>query len=473
MASNIWLISGGTNYYISGGSASQTPYSGSGTPWTAQTTTPYEIAMNDTAGTTWTPIAAQRQEVYGGGPPFRDGQSLIYNSYGNSVDTVTIQCRATTHNNAVFLLRQLRQVLNTALYSTPCILAVQPDGATNVVYFEIYGADVQEDARFINEEAGVVAAGQALLRAVVTWRRSPHGGLLSTGETLINAVSIRNTGTGSPDNVEAYSTGTGEMIYEGGPLNIRFTPTTASSNPTTIHLASVASRSHDSSLAGTSSTTSTTFGFLDSTSASIAALFAARGLRMRVIGRFSAMSTNAEVRLFYGVGEAPAQYTRGVIPNSSVAQLVDFGAMTPTSRYLPSVTTTDSCFLEIQVRSTTGGAVSVTIDAIDILFYYDFCTIKLLSGAMNVAVNEYLYLDNVVIRTGHPVLPRHPAQAWIFTSSNTVAELCELRGTPPKYYSGSSLYAAWNSPSVAHATTQAATISVFHAPLYKTLRGAG
>jgi hypothetical protein len=27
--------------YLAGGSSSQTPYSGSGTPWTAQSTTPY------------------------------------------------------------------------------------------------------------------------------------------------------------------------------------------------------------------------------------------------------------------------------------------------------------------------------------------------------------------------------------------------------------------------------------------------
>lgn len=471
MASNIYLISGGTNYYISGGGASQTVYAGSGTPWTAQSTTPYEIAMNSTVGAPWTPTAAQRQEVYGGGPPFRDGQTPIYDSYGNVTETLTIQMRATTHDNAVALLRQLRQILNTALFSTPCILAVQPNGSTNTLHFDIYGADVQEDPRFINEESGI--SGLKLVRAVVTWRRSPHGGLLSTGETLINAVSIRNTGTGSPDNVEAYSTGAGELIYEGSPLNIKFTPTTASSDPTTIHLASVASRSYDGSLAGTSSTTSTTFEFLDSTSTSIAALFTARGLKMRVIGRFSAMSTNAEVRLYYGVGEYPAQYTRGVIPNSSVAQLVDFGVMTPANRYLPSVTAGDSCYLQVQVRSTNGAAVSVTIDAIDILFYYDFCTVKTLSSAMDVGGSDYLYLDAAVIKSGYPVLPRQTPQAWVFTSTNVASHLCELRGTPPRYFSGSSLYAAWNSALVAHATTQAATVSAFHAPLWKTLRGAG
>lgn len=469
MANQSRLISGGTNYYLEGGGK----YTGSGTPWTAVGTSPYAIGMNDTAGTTYTPLAAQRQEVYGGGPPFRNGQTLIYDSYGNVTETVTIQCRATNHDNAVALLRQLRQILNTALFSTPCQLVIQPNGASNAVYFDIYGADVQEDARFINQEAGAAAANNALIRAVVTWRRSPHGGLLSAGETLVNAASIRNVGTGSPDNIEAYSTGSGEMINEGSPLNIKFTPTTAASDPSRIYLASIAGHTYDASLSANSTTSSTTFSSLDSTSASVSSLFVARGLKVRVIGRFSAMTANAEVRLYYGVGAAPAQYTKGVIPNSAVAQLVDFGPLTIVDRFLPSVTTGDSVYLQVQVRSTSGAGVNVTIDSLDTLYYYDFCAIRVLDGSMDVSGSEYLYLDSFVVKTGYPALPRFPAQAWVYTSSNTVNQLCELRGTPIRYFAGSSLYAAWGDRLVAHATTQAATVSAFHAPLYKTLRGAG
>lgn len=467
MADQSRLISGGTTYYLEGGGK----HTGSGTPWTVVTTSPYAFAMNDTAGTSYTPMAAQRQEVYGGGPPFRNGQTLIYDSYGNVAETLTIQCRANSHDNAVALLQQLRKILNTALFSTPCVLAFQPNGATNAVYFDIYGADVQEDARFVNQEADAAQAGSALIRAVVSWRRSPHGGLLSAGETLINAVSIRNTGTGSPDNVEAYSTGAGDMVNEGSPLNIKFLPTTASNDPSVVYLGSILSRTHDSSLAGNTTSSSAVFGSVDSTSASVAPLFTARGLNVRVIGRFSVMSTNAEVRLYYGVGGAPAQFTRGVIPNSSVAQLVDFGPLFTTDRFLPSVTTGDSVYLQIQARSINGAAINVTIDAIDVLFYYDFCACRVLDDVIDPGASQYLYLDAFVIKTGYPALPRLPAQAWVFTSSNTASLLCELRGTPIRYFSGSSLYVAWNSRIVAHAATQAATVSAFHAPLYKSLRG--
>ena len=466
MANQSRLISGGTTYYLEGGGE----YSGSGTPWTVVTTSPYEIAMNDVAGSTYTPLAAPRQEVYGGGPPFRNGQTPIYDSYGNVSETIVIQCRATSHDNAVALLQQLRKILNTALFSTPCQLAIQPNGATNAVYFEIYGADVQEDARFINEESGVAAGGHALLRAVVTWRRSPHGGLLSSGETLINAQSIRNTGTGSPDNVEAFSTGAGELIYEGGPLNIKFLPTTASSNPAMVYLASIHTRTYT---AFTGSTTSPTTTFTPIGGPGVpnsALLLTNRGLKVRVMGRFSAMSTNAELRLGYGLG----QYTRPVIPNVSTACLVDFGMLSYADLYLASVSTTQYLDFNVEVRSTTGGAVAVTCGYVEMLFYYDFCRVRSPVGVgIDVSQNEYLYLDSFVVKTGYPALPRPRPSAWIYSSADLANYPWEVRGTPPRYVSGASLYAAWVNASSLHTTTQAATVSAFHGPLYTTLRGGG
>jgi len=346
---------------------------------------------------------------------------------------------------------------------------VQDGTSSTAAYTDVYQATVQETTQDEIE----AWEGMADLEAEITWTRAPFFGNLSAGETLINAISIRNVGTGSPDNFETYATGTGDLINEGSPLNIKFLPTTASNNPTVVYLASLLSRTYDASVTGNNSVTSSgTFGALTSTSASIAPLFTARGLKVRVIGRFSVMSTNAEVRLFYGVGGSPAQYTRGVIPNAGVAQLVDFGPLFVANRYLASVTTGDSVFLRIEVRSITGGAINVTIDYLETLFYYDFCACRLPAGtSMNVGTAEYLYLDSFVIKSTYPALPRPPTQAWVFTSSNSVSLPCEIRGTPIRYFAGSSLYAAWSNPTVAHATTQAATVSAFHAPLFKTLRG--
>lgn len=470
MPNNIYLISAGVNYYISGGGSSQISYAGSATPWTVQTTTPYELAMNDVAGASYTPQAAVREEVYGGGPPFRDGETLIYDSYGNVTETLTIQCRATSHDNAVFLLQQLRKILNTALFSTPCILAFQPTGATNVVYFEIYGADVQETASFVNEEAGVVAAGQALVRAVVTWRRSPHGGLLSAGETLINAVTFNNTGTGSPDNVEAYAAGAGEMIYEGSPLNIKFTP--GSGSPSRVLLSSILSRTYSIASAGSSTTSSATFQSLGAATSgiSVASLLTNAALKARVLGRFSALSTNAELRLLYGIGANEQRYTRPVVPNLGIASIVDFGKLTVSPRLLASVSTGDTLGIQPQVRSTSGTAVAVTLTYLEILLYYDFC---LVSGALDTVGSEYLYLDSYVEKTGYPALPRSPIRAWSYDGSNLLKGPLEIRGTPPRYFSGASLYAAWYSLLSAHSTAATAVVTAKHAPLYKTLRGGG
>lgn len=459
------LISGGTTYYLEGGGE----YAGSGTPWTVVSTSPYEIAMNDVAGSMYTPLAATRQEVYGGGPPFRNGQSLIYDSYGNVTETLVIQCRATSHDNAATLLQQLRRILNTALFSTPCQLVIQPNGATNAVYFDIYGADVQEDARFINQEAGATVAGHALIRAVVTWRRSPHGGPLSSGETLINAATFNDTGTGSPDNVEAFSTGTGELINEGGPLNIKFRPTTAASNPTTIYLASINTRNYVASTLS-STTALTTFQSMGGPSIPNSALLLTnRGLKVRVIGRFSAMSANAELCLQYGQG----QQTRGVIPGVGNATLVDFGQLAFPDLFLASVATTAPFGFTMLVRSTNGSAVAVTLGYVEMLFYYDFCKIAFTSG-IDVSLSEYLYIDSFVIKSGYGALPRPRANAWIYSSADLPNYACVLRGTPPRYYSGASLYVAWTKTAGdLHATTYAAAVSAFHAPLFKTLRGNG
>jgi hypothetical protein len=124
MTANIFLISGSSTYYLSLDGTKRTYYNGSGSPWATQSTTPYDLAMNDITGQRWTPHIAPRQEVYGGGPPFRNGQTLIYNSYGNVTETFPIQIYATSHNNAVLLLRQLRTALSSTLLSAPPVLGV-------------------------------------------------------------------------------------------------------------------------------------------------------------------------------------------------------------------------------------------------------------------------------------------------------------------------------------------------------------
>jgi len=468
MASNILLISGGTNYYISGGSASQTVYAGSGTPWTAQTTTPYEIGMNQTVGATWTPLAAVRQEVYGGGPPFRDGQTILYDSYGNVTESVTIQCRATTHDNAMTLLRQLRQILNTALYSTPCTLAVQPNNATNTVYYDIYGADVQEDARFINEEAGV--GSLSLVRAVVTWRRSPMGGASSLA-TLINAATFTNVGTGANNNTQTLGTLTGDLVYEGQPLNIRFNNPSSIVAPDYIYLATVESRVYSS--VAQAVTTSSTTGQVYSSSPSavtLTSMLTGAALKMRVIGRLSSLTnpSRGEMRVTVVTTDIASAWVP--VYNSTSAQIIDFGTIDITGLKTPLASTLTAA-VSAYLRSNDGNSTSATLDYLETIIYYDMARIE--SAGLTAARHTQVIGANQAV-SGGPWLPAAPPKTQqVITASFIPTDTYFTRGTFPRAYSGASLYVNWTGAGYIHDKTDTSAITVTHAPLYRTLRGGG
>ena len=249
--------------------------------------------------------------------------------------------------------------------------------------------------------------------------------------------------------------------------------TTASSDPSVIYLASISSRVYTTSGVGSSTTSSADFQAVGSgTTMAAASLMTNRGLKARVIGRFSAMSANAEVRINYGIGGLQVQTTRGVIPGNTIATIVDFGVLRPPPLYLASVTANEDLLIACQARSTNGGAISVTLTYLELILYYDWCRVKTIGSEIDVSANQYLFLDSYVEKSGYAAQPRHPARAWVYTSSDGIQLPCEVRGTPPRYFSGASLYAAWYDISLAHATTQAATITAKHAPQWKTLRGA-
>lgn len=426
---------------------------------TAAATTPFSIRHGYTIG------SAEPQPLWSGGPPFRHGNSLIGQSYANIEERIPIAVLGSTHENAVARLQELKRALATTLYSTPPILVVQPTASSTAMYSEVCSARVQETT----QEEFEAWEGSADLEAEIVWTRAPFFGLLGAGETLLSATTFNNTGTGGTDNIAPLTTGAGDMIYEGGPLNIKFLPTTAASDPETIYLASIASRVYQA-FAGTTTSNSTSFISIGAPGAMVGtALLTGAGLKARLLARFSAMSANAEILVTIG-----NQRTRGVIPGISSATLVDFGPLPIPSLYLASVTTTDPIDPVMYVRSTDGNAVNVTCAYVELLLYYDFCKIRTVTGGISVADTFYLYLDSFVTKTSYPALPRPRTRAWVYFSTGDVMQYpCELRGTAPRYFSGASLYAAWLNASESHTTTWAATITATHAPLYKTLRGSG
>jgi hypothetical protein len=425
-----------------------TAYNGSGTPWTVQSTTPFELAMNDKTGPFWTPKPADAQSIYGGGPPFRNGSDLFYLNYDNVVETIPIHIRATSHDNAVAALRILRQELKKAQWTTPPVLAFQPNAATNAVSFDVYNGDVAETASFVNEEAG-----RGVLRAVITLTRSFVGGRLSTGETLLNAVSMKNTGTGSPNNMAAFSTGAGDMLYEGQPLNL----TLGLSNAVELNLASAASRTYTASGA-TGSVTSTIFPLFSATY-TVPTVLTQPVLKARMFPRFSSTS-NCEARLNVAAGSSGIYYTSPWV--TVVSGIVDLGNV-PLDIIRNRNQSNPTLFIGIDLRSTSGTQ-SYTLTDVDFILYYTFCKLYL----PNTPGGDTTFITTFTEVSGRPCLPV-PQQIDVrdSTASYKLTGIGIIKGTAPRYYSGASLYLA----RAGQASTVTTTVTATHSPLFKSLRG--
>jgi len=463
MASNTRLISGGVTYYLAGGSAAQVPYAGSGTPWTVQTTTPFELSLNE-ATPIWTPAPAPTVPILGGGPPFRTGRSLIAKSYDNVTESVGIQLRATSPDNAVALLRMLRQVLNTTLFDSPCILAVQPDGFTNTTYFEILYADVPETPDYIAENA----SGAAIFRAVITWVRTiGHAGALTT---LINAVSIRNRGTSAPDDVESLGTPVGDLIYEGQPLNMKLD---AAASTDRMYLATIYERVTSS--VANSQTTSTSQVFTAATPTLTNARN--RGLKLRILARFDTFTNPGKIQLRANVYSAGLSLVFAselfALPAgaSTTSTLLDFGYFDlSVLRSVHAATLVPS--IQFLLVSSDGTSVTARLDYVETLLYYTFATVP----SANTASTRSLVVEQANdYNVNGIVTPNAAPRVYAITTSTGVFySMVRYRGTLPRAYSGASLYLGWLSAgaaaNVSHDTADTVTATVSHIPIAHTLR---
>lgn len=458
MALAVQIIGNGTTWHLNNTSGAPT----SGGAATAAATSPFQVVDDS-----WTIQAAQPQTLYSGSPPLRNGSGLILRSWDNVTESFTLVCVGGTADTTASLIRTLTQLLNTALYATPCVLGIQPSGATSMMYTEVYSAVVQPTTSYLVNPV----RGSSTVTLQITITRSPFFARLSAGETLINAATFTNTGTGANNNTQAYSAGAGDLIYEGQPLNIKLTPLVGF--PSQFYLASVASRAYATTSAGTSTSASTTFGNLGPpTTSSVAALLTGRGLKVRVLARFSAMSTNTELQLYYGVGTNASQLSRPVRPGVNVAVLVDLGMISVPARLLASLTSGDNISITPRARSIDGLAISATLSYLEILLYYDF-SIFATGNPAGVSGGNFIYVDSYVEKSSYPALPRSPVTAWHYSAASVLSDQLSIRGTPPRYFSGASLYTAWFFPGTAHSTTATSTVTVTHAPLYLTARGAG
>jgi hypothetical protein len=461
---NTRLISGGTTYYLGGGAVTQVPYSGSGTPWTAQATTPFELSLNEDTGNIWTPAPAPTVPALSGGPPFRPGRSLITKSYDTVTESVGIQLKATSHDNAVALLRLLRQVLNTAQFDSPCILAVQPDGATNTAYFEILYADVAESPSYVSE----TASGAVLFRVTITWTRTI--GFAGSLTTLINGVTIQNRSSGSPDDVESLGTPVGDLIYEGQPLNLLLNP---SGTLNRMYLATVYERINTSVTSTKTTTTTTNFS---TAAVTVTNARNRAGLKLRILARFDTFTAPSKIQLRVSILDATGGYTIKnlstlSLPHSSaVSTLLDFGFVD-----VSSLRSTQSATLAILVSttliSTDGTSVTAKLDYVETLLYYTFATIP----DANIGGSDALYIEQTNdYNVNSVVVPNARPRVYRVSPTNWKGSIA-YRGQLPRALSGASLWLGWLTTTSgindSHVTTDTVTTTATHLPMFHTLRG--
>lgn len=461
MAKNtVSILSGGTSYYLSGGALTQTVYDGSGTPWTAETTTPYELSLNDRTPI-YAPTAAPGMPVVSAGGITTWGAEVVAVGYDSVTEQIGVQMRGTTHDNAVVLLRQLRQIVTTGRRSYPPLLAIQ--SGTNTGFFEILWADVAETVDYIIETAGT-------LRAVLTIVRAPHA-MPSAATTLLNGVTFTNDGT-----EQSLGSLTGELIHEGHPMNVELTGgqlTDSSAGQRKIYAAVVASAEVSPSIGFAFSGSSTTPGRVsDPTSLTPAAL---AGTHFRCLARVTSPTTNFEARYVAVMGRSGGtlgDYAYGpwARSNGTQNQMIDLGPLhVPISLQEYMTAGNQRLAFDLDVRSGDGSAASATIDRIYVLQAYTFCTI--LDTPIGVASTFSYILNGFVVYDGAARIATPSITGLIVAATDEMTQPMVPRGTIPRAFSGASLWLNWQRMNTGHATSNTITVTAQTAPLYRTIRG--
>lgn len=444
------FLNNSTGFAVAGGAA------------TGESTTPWA-----TRDANWTPQAPKPLAVWGGGPPFVAGRTLAYQSYDDVTEQIPLFLDATSHDDAANELQLLRTEVLRTVTGESTILEIKPDGATNSMYANIKTGWLQEETILESPVGGALR-----MRATLTIIRTPFFGRLSTGETLINALAFKNTGTGSPSNVRAFSAGVGDLIYEGSPLNCAIVLPAASAGPpafiTKVWVASIYSRTYSTTFSGTKTTSDTADGDVIGSSVSVSLTDAlSKNLSARFMARLASASANAQFRVQVTMG--PVIYTGPWVDNVGTAtQLLDLGGFSLREIIRRSKgLTAPTMSVQFYIRSVSG-SVSGNVTYGEVLLYYTFCELNLTQAAES---SPGLLLDTFAEQTSVPCLP-FQSERVITVSGTSFADIVRKKGRLPRYVSGASLYLAWMDDVTGdHTTTEQATATVTHAPLWKTFRG--
>ena len=490
MASSIFLATshaGSSDQIFLNGPGGQ-PYTGSGTPWTVQGTSPYRLAMNDATGPRWTLAAADSGMVFGGGAPFMlGGAAPLYTATGDVTETIPLQVYANTLDRAIFLVRQLQYILagiGDATWSV--LLGMKPDTTTNTAYFEIKAGFVQETPHFINDELG-----RKCIRANMTIVRAPYA-LPSSLTTLINNAVFTNVGTGANNNTQSLGINTfsgtttdGDRTLSGQPMNLKLANGTTSA-AYRIWLATVLERVYTSVNVAKTTSTAADWALSAANVTLSGSLYYRTGIKGRLLARFKTL-TNLSKMVFEATIYDNSGSTAGMqlLPTkqlmypdgpSATAVFIDFGWFDLSLlRRNQLGTTAPKISVNFRLLSSDGTSVTATLDYFEVLEYWDFCRIDpASSGIFTVSSSFTMYVETVQNLNQTAYIPTRPPLAYFTAAANDQPVDPRLvRGRLPRARQGGSLYVAWVDSSYSHDSTNTIRITVQNAPQFATYRGAG
>lgn len=426
---------------------------------TAAATTPFAIRRG------WRPMPAE--------PIVVQGSDLLYPDihYGSVQETIPIAVVGSTHENAVARLQELKRVLLRA-NNYPANLVIQPTGSSTPMYAEIAGGIVREIAEDGSGFEGW--EGFVEIHAEIACTRSAFFG--NPGGTPISIIStgfatLTNTGTGANPNITAYSSSLdGDLVNEGQPTWLAFNPTAAGSF-TIFYFAAIDSRTYSTTGSGAKTTSSTTGTASALNAPSFAAALQKRGLKARVLFRFTNNTANVQVRVEVRANTSGTVLYAGswITPTAAAATLYDMGRIPIELFRVAPHEFLGQIQLYIGYRSTDGSSATATLGYNEFLLYYDFCRVD-----TPTAVTTASYLDaygflNDSTPGARPVLPLETPTALV--QNGNILDIASIRGRLPRAIEGGSLYLAWMAANNVHDTTKTATLTMYHAPLWRTLRG--
>jgi hypothetical protein len=423
-------------------------------------TTPFAVRQG------WNPTVAKPVPLWLGGPPMANGQQPLSVAYENVEEMIPFSVTGRDADEVGQAIQALKLSLAGATTTTPVVWRHKPAGSSNEVYAEVYTSSVQETA-----VDGAISAveGWGDVEGTITLNRSPFFG----ADELMRPIAASAVTNGASGNVFSLGDVFGDLAREGQPLNVTLTKP-ASGSAAGLVLATVASRTNltiASALAGIVSTT-TGSAFTASASFDIAALRRLVGVELRILARLTTLTNPSkgqiavEVQTAGGVVLWQSSWAR--LSTDTTAQLIELGGAPLTSLRVPlPAATAANIKVVAYLRSSDGTAVSATLEYLDVLLAHDYCVID----SAGLAAGEKLVAYGAQNLSGGGWLPMQTPTAAVLDGSDIQTKPAKIRGQLIRAFEGASVYVAWVGASRAHTKTDTATITIDHAPLWRSLRG--